>query len=77
MKKNTLVMTIRMGRQVERVRKGHGWKEVAGGETFAGRFCELVGKKLEITGAGVDLAGNPRMMEAVQWLAGNGYFQRG
>ena len=74
-------MELRLGSQVLRqkvTRHGHTRMEpVKGGETFAARFPSLVGKTLRIDQTGVDLAGKPEMIAAVEWLAANGYFLRG
>ena len=79
--KNTFSMTVLLGRQVERrsvVRHGHRrFEPVAGGATFASRFPDLVGQSLTIGPASTDLASRPRMIEAVQWIAANGYLLRG
>lgn len=74
-------MSIRLGDQVQRrkvSRHGHTRMEaVRDGETFKARFPSLVGQVLRIDRQGVDLAGKPEMIAAVEWLAANGYFLRG
>jgi hypothetical protein len=74
-------LTIRLGSQVARVQvRKHGhtlFEPIPGGERFAGLFPDLVGQPLVITTRGCELAGNPRLIEAVGWLTANGYMQRG
>lgn len=72
------LLTIRLGRQVERqvaiTKRGRMlWQPVASGATFAGLFPDLVGQQLEFGPQAVEFADRPRLLTAVQWLLNNGY----
>ncbi len=80
--KTMLTMSLRLGSQVERRavrRHGHErFESVEGGATFASLFPALIGRVLEFgTGRAVELAHEPEMIRAVEWLSVNGYFLRG
>lgn len=46
---------------------------VAGGETFAALFPDLVGQEITFGLKAVEFIGKPRLLAAVQWLLNNGY----